>query len=104
MKKILFAILIAFSTPVISQEVDTLSAGDHLVQFERKHSIGVNISLLGTVVALGGAAVVSSPVILLGSALGLAGYAVSASSFAHARKAGELLNKISISTELKPTR
>ena len=103
MKIILTLLMLVLSISAFSQTTsDTTSVGDEMIRFERQYSNGRVIAMAGTIIAIGGACVVATPVIITGAAIMFIGEFIVAHSHKHIRTAGLLMNQNQIGTKLKP--
>lgn len=103
MKIILTLLMLVLSIGAFSQTTsDTTSVGDEMIRFERQYSNGRVIAMAGTIIAIGGACVVATPVIITGAAIMFIGEFIVAHSHKHIRTAGLLMNQNQIGTKLKP--
>lgn len=104
MKIILTLLMLIASISAFSQTStsDTTSVGDEMIRFERQYSNGRVISMAGSIIAIAGASIVATPVIITGGVIMLIGEFIAADSHKHMRIAGLLMNQNRIGTKLKP--
>jgi hypothetical protein len=118
MKKILLALLLAFSATAHSQnsaakesaqdlsyfqDAAKDSVGAQLLQFHKEYSFGATVSACGIAVALAGSSFASGPIILLGTVAYLGGQAIIIDSHKYFKSIGKIIGREKISISPYPT-